>query len=371
MRVPFGDLAREFEGQQARLEQAALRVLRSGRYVLADEVTAFEREWAAFCGVEHAVGVASGTDALHLALRGVGVGPGDEVITVPNAAGYTAFALRQIGARPVYADVDARTWTIDPVSVDRRVTGRTRAIVPVHLYGAPADMRALAEVARRHNIPIVEDCAQAHGAEAHGRPVGAWGVAACWSFYPTKNLGALGDGGAVTTGDAALSEKIRRLRQYGWTDKYCAVEPGGFNSRLDELQASLLRVKLGMLPARNERRRAIARLYHALLAGTPGLELPAGQPGHVYHLFVIRVLDGRRDALRDALARMGIGAAVHYPMLDYLQPALAGLGDGPGAAPVAERLANEVLSLPCYPELTDDEVRAVAEGVKEIMSYEL
>ena len=370
MAIPFGDLAREFAGQQAELEAAALRVLRSGRYVLADEVKAFEQEWAAFCGVEHGIGVASGTDALHLALRAVGVGPDDEVITVPNAAGYTAFALRVIGAQPVYADVDARTWTIDPRSVERCLTKRTRAIVPVHLYGAPADMPALADIAERHGIALVEDCAQAHGASAQDRPAGSWGAAACWSFYPTKNLGAIGDGGAVTTGDAALAEKLRRLRQYGWTEKYCAAEPFGFNSRLDELQAALLRVKLQALAARNDRRRAIAALYRALLADVPGLLLPADLAGHVYHLFVIRVLDGRRDSLREALGRRGIGAAIHYPIPDFLQPALAIPGRGHGTSPVAERLADEVLSLPCYPELTDDEVRKVAEGINEVMRDE-
>ncbi len=364
MRVPFGDLHRQFVALQPELEAAALRVLRSGWYILGPEVQAFEAEWAAFSGVEHCVGVANGTDALHLALRAVGVGPGDEVITVPNAAGYTGFVIRLIGARPVYADVDEQTWTMDPASVEQLLNERTRAIVPVHLYGAPADMERLRALAERHGVPLVEDCAQAHGAQAHGQPVGTWGNVACFSFYPTKNLGALGDGGAVLTGDAELANKVRRLRQYGWSPKYCAVEPYGFNSRLDELQAALLRVKLQVLDAGNQQRRAVASHYHELLQGQPGLLLPADTPGHVYHLFVIRVLQGRRDGLKQALHARGIGADVHYPMPDYLQPAFADLDYRPGTAPVSEQLAGEVLSLPCYSELSPNEVRAVAAAVR-------
>ncbi len=368
MQIPFGDLGRQYAALQPELEAAALRVLRSGWYVLGPEVRAFEAEWAAYCGAAHCVGVANGTDALHLALRAVGVGAGDEVITAPNAAGYTAFALRLIGARPVYADVDQHTWTLDPRSAERLVTPRTRAIVPVHLYGAPADVESLSALARRHRVALVEDCAQAHGGTAQGRPVGAWGDAACFSFYPTKNLGALGDAGAVTAADAGVAERVRRLRQYGWAAKYEAVEPQGFNSRLDELQAALLRVRMRVLAAGNERRRAHAVLYRELLASQPGLRLPADTSGHVYHLFVIRVLDGRRDALRQSLRERGIETAVHYPIPDYLQPAFADLGYGPGTAPVAERLANEALSLPCYPELSGEEVRAVATAVVEALA---
>lgn len=353
---------------QQELEAAALRVLRSGWYVLGAEVRAFEAEWAAFCGLEHCIGVASGTDALQLALRAVGVQAGDEVITVPNAAGYTAFALRLIGARPVYADVDERSGLIDPASVERLLNQRTRAIVPVHLYGAPAEMETLAALARRHGVALVEDCAQAHGAEAQGRPVGGWGDAACFSLYPTKNLGALGDGGAVATSDAALAERVRRLHQYGWSSKYCAVEPYGLNSRLDELQAALLRVRLPALQQGNEARRAIAALYRELLGGQRGLRLLEHRPGHVYHLFVVRVLDGRRDEVKQALHSQGIGVEVHYPIPDYLQPAFADLGYSAGTAPVAERLAGAVLSLPCYPELSLEEVRAVSAAVVEALA---
>ena len=367
MRVPFGDLGRQFAALQEPLEAAALRVLRSGWYILGTEVRAFEEAWADFCEAPHCIGVANGSDALHIALRAVGVGPSDEVITVPNAAGYTAFAVRLIGARPVYADVDPVTWTMDPQSLERLITPRTRAIVPVHLYGTPASMRALAELAERHGVPLVEDGAQAHGAMADGRSVGAWSGIATFSFYPTKNLGALGDGGAIVVHDGALAERVRRLRQYGWAPRYNAVEPYGLNSRLDELQAALLCVRLTMLNADTGRRSAIAARYRGALMGTPHLVLPADLAGHVHHLYVVRVTDGCRDALRQGLLDRGIGCDVHYPLPDYLQPAFADLGYGPGTAPVAEGLAHEVLSLPCYPELRDDEIDAVADAVREVM----
>jgi dTDP-4-amino-4,6-dideoxygalactose transaminase len=367
MRVPFGDLGRQFRTMQEPLEAAALRVLRSGWYVLGAEVRAFEEAWAAFCGAPHCVGVANGSDALHLALRAVGVGAGDEVITVPNAAGYTAFAVRLIGARPVYADVDPATFVMDPRSVESLITERTRAIVPVHLYGAPAPMRALAEIAQRRGVPLVEDGAQAHGAIAEGKPVGAWSGIATFSFYPTKNLGGLGDGGAIVVHDDTLHERVRRLRQYGWAPRYNAVEPYGLNSRLDELQAALLGVRLTSLSADNERRRTIAARYNAALRDVPGIVVPTDSEGHVHHLYVLRVLDGGRDALRHALLDGGVGCDVHYPVPDYLQPAFAHLGYGAGTAPVAEQLAREVLSLPCYPELRDDEVDIVVGAVREAM----
>ena len=367
-RIAFNDLGRQTAALLPELEAAALRVLRSGWFVLGPEVRAFEAEWAAFSGAAHCLGVASGTDALQLALRAVGVGAGDEVITVPNAAGYTGFAVRLIGARPVYADVDERTWTMNPASVEQLFTERTRAVVPVHLYGAPARMDVLADLCRKHGVPLVEDCAQAHGTQAQGQPVGSWGDVGCFSFYPTKNLGALGDGGAVVTGDPILFERLRRLRQYGWEHKYHAVDAFGFNSRLDELQAALLRVRLTDLAAGNRRRVDIAACYRDLLADTPGLDLPVDLPGHVYHLFVVRVREGRRDALQSALAERGIETVVHYPEPDYLQPAFTGLGSGPGTAPVTEQLAGEILSLPCYPELSLDEVREVGQTVRQILS---
>ncbi len=367
-RIAFNDLRRQTAALLPELEAAASRVLRSGWFVLGPEVRAFEDEWAAFSGAAHCLGVASGTDALQLALRAVGVGAGDEVITVPNAAGYTGFAVRLIGARPVYADVDEQSWTMDPASVERALTERTRAVVPVHLYGAPARMDELADLCRRRGVALVEDCAQAHGARAQGRPVGTSGDVGCFSFYPTKNLGALGDGGAVVTGDVAMAERLRRLRQYGWARKYHAEEPFGFNSRLDELQAALLRVRLRDLHRGNRRRVELARHYRDVLADLPGLDLPADLPGHVYHLFVVRVHDGRRDALQCGLEARGIETVVHYPVPDYLQPAFGDLGLGPGTAPVAEALAGEVLSLPCYPELSLEEVREVGNAVRDVLA---
>lgn len=367
MRVPFGDLGRHFAAAQGPLEAAALRVLRSGWYVLGAEVSAFEEEWAALCGAPHCIGVANGSDALHIALRAVGVEAGDEVITVPNAAGYTAFAVRLIGARPVYADVDPATWTMNSRTVEALITPRTRAIVPVHLYGAPAAMQELAHIAARHGLPLIEDGAQAHGANADGRPVGAWSGIATFSFYPTKNMGALGDGGAIVVHDDALAARVRRLRQYGWNPRYNAVDPYGHNSRLDELQAALLRVRLATLSAENDRRGTIAARYRDALASIAGLVMPADMMGHVHHLFVLRVLNGRRDALRQALLDRGIGCDVHYPLPDYMQPAFGDLGYGAGTAPIAEQLAHEVLSLPCYPELRDDEVDLVTAAVREAM----
>lgn len=369
MPIPFGDLARQYAALQAELEAAALRVLRSGWYILGPEVRAFEEEWASAVGVQYAVGVANGTDALQLALRAAGVGAGDEVITAPNAAGYTAFALRLIGAQPVYADVDPERWTLDPADVAHKITPRTKAIVPVHLYGCPADLDKLAALAQAHNITLIEDCAQAHAATWNGRAVGSFGSAACWSFYPTKNLGALGDGGAVTTNDQAFADRVRQLRQYGWAAKYQAELPFGSNSRLDELQAALLCVKQSHLAAWTERRRDIATRYAALLRGVPDLVLPLTDPGHVYHLYVVRILNGRREAVQRALEAAGIGTAIHYPLLDQQQPALSE-GLDPQATPIAAQLCTEVLSVPCYPELRDDDIETVADALRSALTVQ-
>ncbi len=368
MLVPFGDPLRQYNAIQSEIDAAASNFFHSGSYMLGPQVHAFEREWAAAIGGAHGVGVGNGTDALLLALRAAGIGLGDEVITPPNAAGYTAFALRTIGACPVYADVDPDRWTLDPVDVARRITPRTKLIVPVHLYGCPADLSALSAVAADHRLPIIEDCAQAHAATWQGRPVGSWGLASCWSFYPTKNLGALGDGGAVVTGDAEFAQRVRQLRQYGWDEKYHAVLPFGGNSRLDELQAAFLRAKLPHLPRWTARRRAIAARYHAALQDIPDLRLPIEDAGHVYHLYVVRVLRGRRAAIQAALTQAGIGTAIHYPLLDQEQPALQQVGVTAEATPVAAKLAREILSLPCFPELSDDEVDTVAQALRAALS---
>ncbi len=361
--IPFGDLKRHYETIRAELDGAALRVLASGWWILGPEVRAFEEAFAAFCGVGHAVGVGNGTEALHLALVALGVGPGDEVITVANAGVYATVVILQAGARPVYVDVEERGYNLDPALLEAAITPRTRAIIPVHLYGRMADMDAILAVAGRHGIPVIEDCAQAHGTTLNGRAAGSMGVCGCFSFYPTKNLGALGDGGAIVTGDAALAEKLRRLRQYGWERKYYTADLGGVNSRLDELQAALLQVKLGHLPAWNETRRRWAGRYDELLAGSE-LILPPDQEGHIYHLYVVRSSD--RDGLQTALRARGIGTEIHYPLPAHCQPVYAQFAP-PAGLPVTERLAREVLSLPLYPELSEAEIAVVAGAVRDIL----
>src|SRR6266545_5922816 len=263
--IPFGDLKRQYEAIKPELDEAAARVLASGWYILGPEVRAFEQAFAALCGVGHAIGVGNGTEALYLALAALGVGPGDEVITVANAAIYEPLTILQAGARPVFVDVDERTHTIAPELIEGAITPRTKAIMPVHLYGRMADMDAIVAIAGRHGLPVVEDCAQAHGAALGGRVAGSIGACGCFSFYPSKNLGALGDGGMVVTGDDALAAKLRRLRVYGWEQRYYTTDSGGINSRLDELQAALLRVKLRHLAGWNAARRRIARRYDKLL----------------------------------------------------------------------------------------------------------
>jgi dTDP-4-amino-4,6-dideoxygalactose transaminase len=366
--VPFGDLKRQYASIKPELDEATARVLASGWYILGPEVQAFEAAFAAYCGVGHAIGVGNGTEALYLALAALGIGAGDEVITVANAAVYEALTILQAAARPVFVDVDERTHTLDPELLEAAITPRTKAIMPVHLYGRMADMDAIVEIARRHGLPIVEDCAQAHGARLGGKAAGSIGACGCFSFYPSKNLGALGDGGMVVTDDAELAAKLRRLREYGWRERYYTTDPGGINSRLDELQGALLRAKLRHLPAWNARRQAIARRYDALLADAP-LSRPEilRDDAHVYHLYVVRSAD--RDRLQAGLRQRGVGAAVHYPLPAHLQPAYATLGlAAPGSLPVTERLATEVLSLPIYPELTDAEVDAVAAAVREVLA---
>lgn len=369
LNVPFGDLKRQNDAVRAELEAAFARVLDSGWYILGKEVAAFEAEFAAFCGASHAVGVASGAEALYLALAALGVGPGDEVVTVANACMYEVSAIMQTGARPVLADVDPASQNLSPRSFEAAITPRTKAVIPVHLFGRLAAMPAICAVAASHGVAVVEDAAQAHGSfapdvEGVPRRAGQWGAAACFSFYPSKNLGALGDAGALVTGDPALAERLRRLRMYGWDGKYNTVDAGGRNSRLDELQAALLRVKLRHLAAGNAARRERAAWYAELLADLP-LEPPADEPGHIYHLYVLTLPDrARRDALRAHLVASGIGCDIHYPTPAHLQPAFAGLGYGPGSLPVTEDLAGRILSLPMFPELTRAEIERVAAAVR-------
>ena len=364
MTIPFNDLRRHYSSMAAELDEAAARVIRSGWYVLGPEVSAFEQEWADFCGAAHCVSLANGSDALLLGLRALGVGAGDEVLTVANAGTYTTYAAHNVGATPRYVDVEPTTATLDPTLLAAAITPRTKVIVPVHVYGRVANLTAIMALAAEYNLPVLEDCAQAHGAQWHGRHVGTWGVAGCFSFYPTKNLGALGDGGALITNDPAFAERVRQLRTYGWSQKYTTTVINGTNSRLDELQAAVLRVKLRFLVAQNARRREIAARYNAGLAGS-AVQLFATAPvgEHVHHLFVIQVAAEDRAALQTALRELNIGSDVHYPVVDHRQPAWADQY-ADLSLPVTEQLAATVLSLPCYPELTDAEVDTVIAAVR-------
>ncbi len=361
--IPFNDLRPLQELLAADLEAAVRRVLASGWYILGPELEAFERAFADHVGVRHAVGVANGTDAVELALRALGVGRGDEVITVAHTAVATVCAVERAGATPILVDVDEVSLTMDPAAAEASVTSRTRAIVPVHLYGNPVDMTRLMAVAARHGVPVVEDCAQAHGARDGGRRVGGFGTLAAFSFYPTKNLGAYGDAGAVVTDDGNLAQRVRELRNYGQTVRYHHDAPGQ-NSRLDELQAALLRLKLVLLDEHNARRRAIAALYGRSLRGVR-LPVARAETEHVYHLYVVRHQE--RDALRLGLESRGIGTLIHYPIPVHLQPAFGHLRLQRGSLPVTERVAGEILSLPLYIGLSDASVERVGGAVSEIV----
>ncbi|MSQ26594.1 MAG: DegT/DnrJ/EryC1/StrS family aminotransferase [Dehalococcoidia bacterium] len=364
LRIPFLDLREQHAALAPEINAAVAQVLDRGQYILGPEMAAFEREFAGYLGVAHAIGVASGTDALHLALRACGIGAGDEVITVPNTAVATIAAIELSGATPVLVDVAPHGLNIDLALVEAAITSRTRAILPVHLYGRSAEMAPLIEIARRHGLRIIEDACQAHGASYHGRRVGGWGDIGCFSFYPTKNLGGVGDGGMVTTNDPALAERLRLLRTYGWAERDRSVLKG-MNSRLDELQAAILRVKLRHLDEWTARRRALAARYTEALCGLASVRPPeaAVDGGHVYHLYVVR--SPQRDRLRDFLAQRDIGSLVHYPHPIHLQEPYRELGHGPGSFPQAEQAAVEILSLPLHPWLTDDQADEVIAALRE------
>jgi dTDP-4-amino-4,6-dideoxygalactose transaminase len=358
MRIPFVDLKSQFEGIQSEVVSAVNDVLQSASFVGGEQVGRFEREFATYCGTKHAVGVANGTDALELALRALGIGQGDEVITTANTFIATAAAIARSGATPVFVDVDPVTYTINPNLIEHAVTRHTKAIIPVHLYGQPAEMRPIMALAADCGISVIEDAAQAHGAEYEGRRVGSIGHLACFSFYPGKNLGAYGDGGAVTTNDDRHAERIARLRNHGRITKYEHAEVGR-NSRLDTLQAAVLLVKLRHLDDWNRQRQKVARWYERALARTP-YTLPKLGPNrtHVFHLFVILAED--RDAVARQLQDAGIASGIHYPLPLHLQPALAHLGCKKGMLPITEAAATQALSLPMFPELTYEQVFAVA-----------
>ncbi|OGL19434.1 MAG: hypothetical protein A3F92_05080 [Candidatus Rokubacteria bacterium RIFCSPLOWO2_12_FULL_71_22] len=359
--IPLVDLTRQHAAIREELLRAMASVLDSGQFILGAQGRALEGELAALSGVRHGIGVASGTDALRLALAAVGIGPGDEVLTPAFSFVASASTIAMLGATPVFVDIEPETFTLDVAAAERAVTPRTRAIVAVHLYGHPAAMDRVAALARAHRLAVIEDAAQAVGAVWAGRPVGAWGDAACISFYPTKNLGACGDGGMIVTDRDDVAERVRRLRHHGDAGRYRHVELG-YCSRLDELQAAVLRVKLGRLAAWTEARRRIAVRYAELLRGLP-LVLPVERDDarHVYHLFSVR--HAQRDAFVKALADLGVGTAVHYPLPVPGQP-LFGDG-GERRFPEAWRAAREVCSLPCFAELTDAELEQVAAAARQ------
>lgn len=363
MKIDFLDLKAVNLRHAADLEAAFHRVLHSGRYILGAELEAFERDFATLAGCPHAVGVSNGLDALHLILRASGIGPGDEVIVPAHTFVATWLAVSMSGARPVPVEVDAVDCTLDTASLEAALTARTRAIVPVHLYGQCADMDPIGILAAKHGLLVIEDAAQAHGARYKDRPAGSLGHAAAFSLYPGKNLGALGDGGIITTADAALAARLRALRNYGAEEKYRHDLPG-YNCRLDELQAALLRVRLAHLEHDNAERRRLADLYLRGLHALPGLGCPSVRAGNlpVWHLFVVQ--SPVRDALQHHLAQQGIGSQIHYPIPPHLQGAYRKLGLKPGSFPRSERLARQVLSLPMSPVMTDAQVQYVIDTIK-------
>lgn len=360
-----GNPRAQYMAHKAEIDAAVLGVMEKGWFVLGDEVLAFESELAAYLGVAHGVGVGSGTEALHLALAACGIGAGDEVITVAHTAVATVAAIELSGATPVLVDIEPDYYTLDPSKLEAAIGPRTRAVVPVHLYGQAADLSPIMEIARRRDLTVIEDCAQSHGAMYQERRAGAWGDMACFSFYPTKNLGAFGDGGMVVTNDPELADRARLLREYGWAERNVS-SVAGWNSRLDELQAAILRVKLRYLDADNAARQQWAFFYDQALAESQ-LVLPKFLPGapHVYHLYVVRC--GDRDRLHDFLHARGIGTLIHYPVPVHLQPAYRCRLRGSDQLPETERAAGEVLSLPMYPELTRAEAAHVVATVREYL----
>ena len=360
--VPFVDLKAEYHSIKPEIDTAIARVLETSQFVLGEEVEAFEREFAAFSGAVHGIAVSSGTAALHLALLAASVGPGDEVVTVPFTFVATVAAIGYVGARAVFVDIDARSFTMDPARLEAAITPRTKAIVPVHLYGQPADMDPIREIAARHGLIIIEDAAQAHAARYKDRPVGSLGHLACFSFYPSKNLGAYGEGGMIVTSDATLADRLRLLRNWGQRTKNEHIIPG-FNARLEGMQGAILRVKLRYLPEWTDARRRHAARYRELFADA-GIGLPVEMPyaRHVYHLFTIRARE--RDALQAALRSAGIQTGLYYPVPVHLQPAYTDPRYSEGAFPVSERASLEVLSLPMFPQMSEDQIATVVSAIR-------
>jgi len=359
--IPCSNPKAQYLSQKHQIDEAVARVLQSGRYILGQEVEAFEEEFARYTGVSFGIGAGSGTEALHLALTACGVKQGDEVITVSHTAVATVAAVAMTGATPVFVDIDPDFYGLDPRKLEKAITAKTRAVIPVHLYGHPVDLEPVLRIARKHGLRVIEDCAQAHGALYNGRCVGSLGDLGCFSFYPTKNLGAIGDGGMVVTNDPELAKKIRLLREYGWARRYVSCV-GGWNSRLDEIQAALLRIKLQKLDEQNAARKHLAQFYNDALQGTE-LVLPKVRKGatHVYHLYVVR--SPRRDRLITYLQEREIGALIHYPVPVHRQPSYGREENTDANLRETELAAVQVLSLPMYPELTKDEAWQVVDAI--------
>lgn len=359
---------RQYESLRSEINRELVRVLASGVFIQGENVKSFEREFAAYIGVKHAISVNSGTDALRVALEAVHINSG-QTITVAHTFASTAYAVVQNGGRPVFVDVDPAMYTIDPASVEKSVTRETKAILPVHIYGQSADMEQLIEIAEKHGLALVEDSAQAHGAEFAGRRTGSFGIAGCFSFYPSKNLGAYGDGGMIVTNDGRVAERARMLREYGQTAKYRHIMLG-YNSRLDELQAAILRVKLRHLDTWNEKRRKHAKLYNELLGKTKGIVLPIEGENrkHVYHIYAIR--NSARNRLREFLATNGILTGIHYPVPLHKQIVFDRMLGSSVRLKTTEKIAKEVLALPMFPELTEEEIEFVSDEIKRFVSHE-
>jgi dTDP-4-amino-4,6-dideoxygalactose transaminase len=370
MNVPFVDLKVQYRSLKQDMDMAIQSILDCTAFVMGHDVEAFERTFTEYLGVKHVLGVGSGTDALRLAMEALDIGPGDEVITVADTFIATCEAISHVGATVRLVDCDPRTYNINPAQVEAAITSKTQAIIPVHLYGQPADMDAILEVARRHHLYVIEDCAQSHGATYKSRKTGTFGDIACFSFYPGKNLGAYGDGGAVATNSDEIAERVGLLRNHGQKVRYEHLVIG-YCHRLDNLQGAVLSVKLPHLDEWNRARRSRAALYDQSLRDIPNIVTPYVLPDvePVYHLYVIRVADGRRDALQAYLAEKGVSTGLHYPIPVHLQKAYAHLGHKPGDFPASERIASQGLSLPMFAELTDEQVHCVTDKIKEFMSH--
>jgi dTDP-4-amino-4,6-dideoxygalactose transaminase len=361
--IPYFDLPAQIRSLRKDLDVVIARTLDNCSFCLGPDTAQFEKDFAKFCGAEHCSGFNSGTSALHVAMLLLGVGPGDEVITTPTTFVASSWAISYVGAKPVYVDIDDATFNLDPKLIERAITPRTKALMPVHLYGHPFEVDPILKICRKHKLPLVEDAAQAHGAKYKGKVVGTFGEMSCFSFYPGKNLGACGEGGALVTNNAAFDKRARALREHGSTVRYYHDEVG-YNYRMEGIQGAVLGVKLKHLDKWTKKRRAIAHAYQELLTGTP-LQLPreAAWAESAWHLFVVR--HPRRDELKKHLDASGVGCALHYPLPLHLQKCYAHLGHKPGAFPVAEKAARECLSLPIYPELTDAQIQRVASAIKD------